>query len=72
MNIKYDNSMYSTNPPSTVIDLRTPEEVLECEIAEQLDEENYYIDHIKFMEDVEKREFMELINYEPNQNQQPI
>lgn len=57
MNIKYDNSLYCTNPPQTIAEPLNPNELMEDVVAQHLDEEKYFHDYL----DVEEIIFRELI-----------
>lgn len=57
MNIKYDNSMYTTIPPKTVIDLTAPEKVLEEKIADKEMEDQIYYNFLD-LEEARNRELI--------------
>ena len=59
MNIKYDNSMYTTIPPQPVIDLTAPEKVLEEKIADKEMEDQIYYNFL----DLEEARNRELISH---------
>ena len=73
MNCRFDNSMYTTIPP-TDFDLQTEENKIiailnypEEQIREHNFEESYEKEQIKTANEIEHLQFMELIKHEPKQ-----
>ena len=66
MSCKYNNSMYNTNPPSTVIiSINPQQEYLEEMIAEHNFEESYELNEISILTEIEMDYIKELIKHEP-------
>lgn len=64
--MKYNNSMYTTIPPKTVIcEPITPQEFLEEQIADHILEEEYELNKTKIEQEIEQDYLKELTKNEP-------